>query len=165
MPVVSKSPQIMHPDVNNSGFSRPPHNAMLQGPAKKVRKNRDDLELHRDLCVVGEAGDGHEAEELTAQLQPGVVLMDLRMPRMEGAEATSQILALLPETRVLVLLWHLAEQWGRVTSEGMVVQLRLSDQLLSTLVGCQRASVTTALQRVQDSGRLSRRCIRSRRRR
>src|SRR5713101_7594444 len=51
VPVMGESPQVMHPDVNNSGFSRPPHNAMLQRPAKKVRENRDDLELHRDLSA------------------------------------------------------------------------------------------------------------------
>src|SRR5260370_22098423 len=51
VPVVSERPQSMHPDVNNSRFSRPPHNAMLQRPAKKVRENRDDLELHRDLSA------------------------------------------------------------------------------------------------------------------
>jgi len=61
------------------------------------------LELHHDLSVVGEAGDGHEAEELTAQLQPGVVLMDLRMPRVDGVTATQRIKARCPAVQVLVL--------------------------------------------------------------
>jgi DNA-binding NarL/FixJ family response regulator len=53
--------------------------------------------------VVGTAGDGIEAVERARSERPDVVLMDLRMPHMEGAQATREILALLPDTRVLVL--------------------------------------------------------------
>jgi DNA-binding NarL/FixJ family response regulator len=61
------------------------------------------LELHSDLHVVGEAGDGEQAEELTAQLQPRVVLMDLRMPRVDGVSATQRIKRRWPAVQVLVL--------------------------------------------------------------
>jgi DNA-binding NarL/FixJ family response regulator len=61
------------------------------------------LELHRDLCVVGEAGDGSEAEDLAAELQPRVVLMDLRMPRMDGVSATQRIKRRWPDIQILVL--------------------------------------------------------------
>ena len=53
--------------------------------------------------VVGAACDGVEAVELAQTERPDVVLMDLRMPRMEGAEATRHIRAELPDTQVLVL--------------------------------------------------------------
>jgi len=53
--------------------------------------------------VVGAACDGVEAVELARTEHPDVVLMDLRMPRMEGAEATRHIRAELPDTQVLVL--------------------------------------------------------------
>jgi DNA-binding NarL/FixJ family response regulator len=53
--------------------------------------------------VVGTAADGLEAVERATRQHPDVVLMDLRMPGMEGAEATRQIRATLPQTQVLVL--------------------------------------------------------------
>lgn len=56
-----------------------------------------------DLEVVGEAGDGREAVSLAGRLTPDVVVMDLRMPGVDGITATSRILAERPATRVLVL--------------------------------------------------------------
>lgn len=61
------------------------------------------LELHGDMHVVGEAGDGREAERLVELLRPRVVLMDLRMPRQDGVTATGRITARWPEVQVLVL--------------------------------------------------------------
>jgi NarL family two-component system response regulator LiaR len=56
-----------------------------------------------DSEVVGEALDGHEALAKAQELRPDVILMDLVMPGMDGLEATQQITASQPETRVLVL--------------------------------------------------------------
>ena len=61
------------------------------------------LGLIDDVEVVATAADGIEAVELACSQRPDIVLMDLRMPRIEGAEATRRILATLPQTRVLVL--------------------------------------------------------------
>ena len=61
------------------------------------------LGLIDDVEIVATAADGIEAVERARAERPDIVLMDLRMPRLEGAEATRQILASLPETRVLVL--------------------------------------------------------------
>lgn len=55
------------------------------------------------IDVVGEAADGNEAVERTARLRPEVVLMDLRMPNLDGIAATREILASSPETKVLVV--------------------------------------------------------------
>jgi DNA-binding NarL/FixJ family response regulator len=61
------------------------------------------LDIEDDLDVVGEAGDGEEAVLRAVELRPDVVLMDLRMPRLDGAGATARIVAQVPATRVLVL--------------------------------------------------------------
>ena len=61
--------------------------------------------------VVATAGDGVEAVECARAERPDVVLMDLRMPRPEGAEATREILASLPDTRVLVLTTYADDEF------------------------------------------------------
>ena len=61
------------------------------------------LEAQDDVEVVGEAGDGEEAIALARQERPDVVLMDVRMPRLDGIAATRSVVAHRPDTRVLVL--------------------------------------------------------------
>jgi CRP/FNR family cyclic AMP-dependent transcriptional regulator len=60
------------------------------------------------------------------------------------------------DDRLMLTLWHLAERWGRVRRDGVVVPLPLSHQRLADLVGAQRPSVTTAMGELARAGALSR---------
>src|SRR5512141_2281270 len=76
-----------------------------------VRKGiRALLATERDIQVVGEAGNGTEAIAQAEALRPDVILMDLVMPELDGIEATRQIMAKLPGTRILVLTSFAADE-------------------------------------------------------
>lgn len=61
------------------------------------------LSVHKDILVVGVAGNGREAVEVAAKVQPDVVLMDVRMPVLDGVRATRRLKEALPQCRVIVL--------------------------------------------------------------
>src|SRR3954470_11541144 len=60
------------------------------------------------------------------------------------------------DVRLLVMMWYLADRWGKVTPDGVHLPLRLTHQTLGRLVGAQRPSVTTALKQLAAEGRLTR---------
>ncbi len=67
---------------------------------------RSLLQLHSDIDVVGEAGDGREAIQKTHELTPDVVVMDISMPSMGGIEATHQILKENSTAKIVILSRH-----------------------------------------------------------
>ena len=71
--------------------------ALVRGGFRMILRSEPDIE------VVGEAGDGEQAVAAAARLRPDVVLMDVRMPILDGIEATRRIVAGRDDTRVLIL--------------------------------------------------------------
>ena len=69
------------------------------------------LEAKEDMEVVGEAGDGAEAVALVEQLQPDVVLMDVRMPGVDGIEATRSIAASGSSARIVILTTYDVDEY------------------------------------------------------
>jgi CRP/FNR family cyclic AMP-dependent transcriptional regulator len=65
------------------------------------------------------------------------------------------------EDRLILLFWHLADRWGRVSREGVVLELPLTHDLLAQLAGAQRPSVTTALGQLRARGLVERRADRT----
>ena len=72
---------------------------------------RQVLQLEPDIEVVGEARTGGEAVRLSDRLRPDIVVMDINLPDMSGIEATRQVRAASPATRVLVLTIHDQEEY------------------------------------------------------
>jgi DNA-binding NarL/FixJ family response regulator len=92
------------------------------------------LDAEPDLEVVGEAGDGREAVELVPQKRPDVVLMDIRMPNLDGIEATRRLTALPRAPRVLMLTTFDLDEYVyealRAGASGFLLKDAGADELL-----------------------------------
>jgi len=95
------------------------------------------LESHDDVTVVGEAGDGVQALRLVAELAPDVVLMDVRMPLMDGIEATRRMVAAHPGSRVLLLTTFDLDEYAyaglRAGASGFMLKDVPPDQLVTAI--------------------------------
>jgi DNA-binding NarL/FixJ family response regulator len=93
------------------------------------------LEPEPDLRVVGEAGDGSEAVEAAVRTRPDVVLMDIRMPRLDGFEATRRIRAGRAAPRVLVLTTYDLDEYVfdaiKAGASGFLLKDAPADQLIA----------------------------------
>ncbi|MBH0024946.1 response regulator transcription factor [Salinibacterium sp. SWN248] len=101
-----------------------------------------------DIEVVGEASDGTEAVALATQLSPDVVLMDLRMPGLGGAEATAQLVAARPDVRVLILTTYESDENILTAIEagasGYLLKAAPQEEILAGLRSVARGEVALA---------------------
>lgn len=95
------------------------------------------LQSEPDIELVGEAGRGEEAVALAVQLKPEVVIMDLSLPDMSGIEATRQIKAAVPSTRVIALTMHEEEPYVmevlRAGAEAYIVKRSAAADLVNAM--------------------------------
>jgi len=105
--------------------------ALVRGGFVVLLKSADDID------VVGEAADGTEAVELVAREQPDVVLMDIRMPEMDGLEATRRIVSDGSNVRVLILTTFDLDEYVygalRAGASGFLLKDTLPDDLLAAV--------------------------------
>jgi CRP/FNR family cyclic AMP-dependent transcriptional regulator len=81
--------------------------------------------------------------------------LDRRSRRLARTQAIAELNRV--ERRVLAMLWHLAERWGRVTTDGILIPLNISHRLLAQLIGARRPTVSTAVGHLSREGRVQRR--------
>lgn len=98
---------------------------------------RDILALEPDITVVGEAADGRAALHKARQLKPDLVLMDVRMPGMNGIYATHRLKREMPMIQVIMLTVYDLEEYRKATvasgADGYVVKRSLVNALLPAI--------------------------------
>ena len=95
------------------------------------------LDAEPDVEVVAEAGDGEEAVARAVETRPDLVLMDVRMPKLDGLEATRQLLARLDATRILILTTFDLDEYVvdafRAGASGFLLKTAPPQQLIAAI--------------------------------
>jgi DNA-binding NarL/FixJ family response regulator len=114
------------------------HNLVRRG-IRALLENAEGIE------VVGEAKNGEEAIELTKQLEPDVVVMDISMPRVDGIQATEQICALNLQTHIVILSMYahvnLVKQALQKGAKGYVLKPSATEELLQAVHSAKQGKV------------------------
>ena len=103
------------------------------------------FELRPDIEVVASVGSGNEAPEICARLQPDVVLMDYRMPGLNGAQATQAVLRASPTSRVVCLTASVSrKEVDQLLAAGAVACLTKDEDLEQIVAAVHDAAGRTA---------------------
>ncbi|MEV0168834.1 LuxR family two component transcriptional regulator [Nonomuraea fuscirosea] len=116
--------------------------ALVRTGFRMILDNADDMQ------VVGEAGDGAQAAEMAVQLQPDIVLMDVRMPEVDGVEATRRICTGTSRIRVLILTTFDLDEYVYAAlhagASGFLLKDTLAPDLLSAIRVVARGDAVVA---------------------
>lgn len=100
------------------------------------------LDAQPDVRVVGQAADGREAIDLAGQLRPDVILMDIKMPRLDGIQATRQIKGKFPTTPIIILTTYAEDELVfegiRAGASGYLLKDITRDKLVEAVRGAVR---------------------------
>jgi len=100
------------------------------------------LNHQADIEVIGQAADGLEAVEEAKRLRPDVILMDIKMPHLNGIQATRQIVAALPKTQIIILTTYDTDDWVfdgiRAGAIGYLLKDTSGDNLAEAVRGALR---------------------------
>lgn len=99
-----------------------------------------------DMEVVGVAENGEEAVVLTRDLLPDIILMDVKMPVMDGTDATRRILAEMPDMKILALSIY--------ADDGFMAGMMRAGALGYILKGCDIDELSDAIRRAAGSGKM-----------
>jgi DNA-binding NarL/FixJ family response regulator len=110
---------------------------------------REILDKQSDMTVVGEAGDGVEAVSKAEELAPDVILMDIRMPHLDGIAAARLITERDPEAKVIILTMYLEVEYVSEATKAGVRGYILKDaglgKMLEAIRAVHRGEVRTAM--------------------
>jgi DNA-binding NarL/FixJ family response regulator len=104
------------------------------------------IDQQSDMAVVGEAENGKKAVALTRELLPDIILMDVKMPIMDGAEATTQILSALPDMKILALSIY--------ADDGFMASIMRAGAVGYILKGCDSEELSNTIRRIAGSRRV-----------
>lgn len=110
----------------------------------RFRQRVRDLLAHESgITVVGEAVDGMDAITKTRELEPDLILLDIRMPGMNGLDAARQLKAERPELKILILSLYDLEEYRSIARangvNGYIVKHSLVEELLPVIHGLEQA--------------------------
>ena len=141
--------------------------AELFGPGDIIRTGsietrQELLPIRTRWTALGRAAiavpDRRTAAALRSYPEVTAILVDrlnARAERLAVSQAISQLIGV--EMRIEALLWQLAERWGRVGADGVIVPIALSHRMIGSLIGARRPTVSTAVARLAEEQRLVRR--------